>query len=95
MIGLFNFAKSIGKKVFGSEDEAPEKIKEHIEEDNPGISNLEIEVNDGVATIKGETDDPSAYEKAILTCFVSDCLVCCRMCERRSTAEFCVDYLRR
>ncbi|MEE9310097.1 MAG: peptidoglycan-binding protein LysM [Cocleimonas sp.] len=66
MLGLFSFAKSIGKKIFGSEDEAPEKIKAHIEEDNPGISNLEIEVNDGVATIKGETDDPSAYEKAVL-----------------------------
>ena len=65
-MGLFDFAKKIGKKIFGSEDEASEKIKAHIEEDNPGINNLEIEVNDGVATIKGDTDDPSAYEKAIL-----------------------------
>lgn len=65
-MGLFDFAKKIGKKIFGSEDEAPEKIKAHIEEDNPGINNLEIEVNDGVATIKGDTDDPSAYEKAVL-----------------------------
>ena len=66
MIGLFNFAKTIGNKIFSSEDEAPEKIKEHIEEDNPGVNNLEIEVNDGVATIKGEADDPSAFEKVIL-----------------------------
>ena len=65
-MGLFDFAKKIGKKVFGSEDEAPEKIKAHIEEDNPGINNLEITVNEGVATIKGDTDDPSAYEKAVL-----------------------------
>lgn len=65
-MGLFDFAKSIGKKIFGSKDEAPKKIKEHIEEDNPGISNLEVEVNNGVATIKGETDDPNAYEKAVL-----------------------------
>ncbi len=65
-MGLLSFAKNIGKKLFGSEDEAPEKIKQHIEEDNPGISNLEIEVKDGVATIKGETDDPSALEKVIL-----------------------------
>ncbi len=66
IMGLFDFAKKIGKKIFGSEDEAPEKIKAHIEEDNPGINNLEIEVKDGVATIKGDTDDPSAYEKAVL-----------------------------
>ena len=65
-MGLFDFAKKIGKKVFGSEDEAPEKIKAHIEEDNPGINNLEIEVDNGIATIKGDTDDPSAYEKAVL-----------------------------
>ncbi len=65
-MGLFDFAKNIGKKIFGSEDEASEKLKEHIEEDNPGINNLEIDVQDGVATIKGDTDDPSALEKVIL-----------------------------
>ena len=65
-MGLLSFAKNIGKKIFGNEDEAPEKLKEHIEKDNPGITNLEIEVQDGVATIKGETDDPSALEKVIL-----------------------------
>jgi nucleoid-associated protein YgaU len=65
-MGLFDFAKSIGKKLFTREEEAPEKLKQHIEEDNPGIKNLEIEVNDGVATIKGEADSPGALEKAIL-----------------------------
>lgn len=65
-MGLFDFAKDIGKKIFGSEEEAPVKLKEHIEEDNPGINNLEIEVNDGVATIKGEAESPSALEKVIL-----------------------------
>ena len=65
-MGLLSFAKNIGKKIFGNEDEAPEKLKQHIEEDNPGISNLQVDVKDGVATIKGETDDPSALEKVIL-----------------------------
>ncbi len=65
-MGLLSFAKNIGKKIFGNEDEAPEKLKEHIEADNPGISNLQVDVKDGVATIKGETDDPSALEKVIL-----------------------------
>lgn len=63
---LLNFAKNIGKKIFGNEEEAPEKLKKHIEKDNPGINNLEINVKEGVATIKGETDDPSALEKVIL-----------------------------
>ncbi len=65
-MGLFDFAKDIGNKLFGNEDEAPEKIKAHIEEDNPGIKDLEITVKDGVATIKGEADSASALEKAIL-----------------------------
>ena len=30
-MGLFDFARNIGNKLFGSEDEAPEKIKGHIE----------------------------------------------------------------
>jgi len=65
-MGLLSFAKNIGKKLFGSEDEAPEKLKKHIEESNLGINNLDIQVQDGVATIKGDTDDPSVLEKVIL-----------------------------
>ncbi len=66
-MGLLSFAKNIGKKIFGSDDDdAAEKLQKHIEEDNPGISNLEIQVEDGVATIKGDTQDPSALEKVIL-----------------------------
>ncbi len=68
-MGLFDFAKNIGKKIFGSDDneeDASTKLTKHIEENNPGIKNLRVEVVDGVATIKGETEDPSALEKAIL-----------------------------
>jgi len=68
-MGLFDFAKNIGNKIFGSDDDnevASDKLKKHIEEDNPGINDLQIDVVDGVATIKGETDDPSALEKVIL-----------------------------
>ena len=65
-MGLFDFARNIGKKLFGSEDEAPEKIKEHIEEENPGVSNLEVTVEDGVATLTGEAESAEAMEKAVL-----------------------------
>ena len=65
-MGLFDFARNIGKKLFGSEDEAPEKIKEHIEEENPGVSNLEVSVKDGVATLSGEAESAEAMEKAVL-----------------------------
>ena len=65
-MGLFDFAKDIGNKIFGSEDEAPEKIQAHIEEDNPGIKDMKITVENGVATISGEAKSSSALEKAIL-----------------------------
>ncbi len=65
-MGLFDFARNIGKKLFGSEDEAPGKIKEHIEEENPGVSNLEVTVQDGVATLTGEAESAEAMEKAVL-----------------------------
>lgn len=65
-MGLFDFARDIGKKLFGSEDEAPQKIKEHIEEENPGVSNLDVSVQDGVATISGQADSAEAMEKAVL-----------------------------
>ena len=54
------------KKLFGSEDEAPEKIKAHIEEANPGVSNLEVTVKDGVAFLSGEAESAEAMEKAVL-----------------------------
>ncbi len=65
-MGLFDFASNIGKKLFGGDDDPAEKIQEHIEESNPGVQNLQVEVNDGVATIKGDAESPAALEKAIL-----------------------------
>lgn len=65
-MGLFDFAANIGKKLFGNDDDPADKLQEHINDDNPGISNLQVEVNDGVATIKGDAESPEALEKAIL-----------------------------
>ncbi|MFC1681181.1 peptidoglycan-binding protein LysM [Pseudomonadota bacterium] len=65
-MGLLDFASEIGKKLFGSEEEGGEKIKQHIEDDNPGIEDLQVEVKDGVAEIKGKAKDQSALQKAIL-----------------------------
>jgi nucleoid-associated protein YgaU len=65
-MGLFDFARNIGKKLFGNEDEAPDKIKAHIEEENPGVSNLEVSVQDGVVTLDGQADSAAAKEKAVL-----------------------------
>jgi len=67
-MGLFDFASDIGKKVFGIGDaDAAEKIKQDIEENNPGIENLEVIIHDEtVCQLKGTCKSAEAKEKAIL-----------------------------
>ncbi len=68
-MGLFDFAKNFGKNIFGDDDDtevASQKLQAHIEEDNPGVSGLQVSVEDGVASITGEAESSSAYEKAVL-----------------------------
>jgi nucleoid-associated protein YgaU len=68
-VPLFDFASNIGKKVFNrGEDKAKasEKLKQHIEKSNPGLSDLEVSVDGEVATITGSAVDQAAFEKAVL-----------------------------
>ena len=64
---MFDFLKDVGAKLFGSKEEAPQKIKEHIEADNPGVENLEVAMNeDGNVSLSGVAKDRDALEKAAL-----------------------------
>jgi nucleoid-associated protein YgaU len=65
-MGLFDFVKSIGNKIFNKEEEAAQKIKEHIEEQNPGVKDLNVEYREGTVKLTGNSDSPEAVEKAIL-----------------------------
>ena len=66
-MGLFDYAASIGKKLFGEDDDdAGDKIRKYIENDNPGVDGLKVEVNDGIAKVSGKAKDMSAFQKAIL-----------------------------
>ena len=68
-VPLFDFAANIGKKVFGKGEDsakASEKLKQHIEKNNPGVSGLKVAVNDQVAEISGSASDAAAFEKAVL-----------------------------
>ncbi|MFI0399560.1 MAG: peptidoglycan-binding protein LysM [Thiolinea sp.] len=68
-MGLFDFAANIGKKLFGKDDPPEQqaaKVQEHIQAANPGLDNLQVQVSNGVATIKGDAKSPEALEKAIL-----------------------------
>ena len=65
-MGLFDFISDMGQKLFGSKDEAAEKIKENIEASNPGIQGLNVVYNDGVVELSGTADNAEAMEKAVL-----------------------------
>jgi len=66
-VPLFDFAANIGKKVFNrGEDKAAEKLKKHIEANNPGVSGLDVVIEGETATITGTAKDQAAYEKAVL-----------------------------
>ena len=65
-MGLFGFARNIGKHLFGKEAEASEKIKEEIEQDNPGIEALDVKYDNGVVSLSGKADSAEAMEKAVL-----------------------------
>ena len=65
-MGLFDFAKNMGKKLFDRDDDAPAKIKEALEEDNPGIEGLDVEYADGKVKLSGRAKSAEAMEKAVL-----------------------------
>ena len=65
-MGLFDFVRSVGNKIFNRDEEAAEKIQQHIEADNPGIKDMKVAFNDGVVSITGAADTPEAMEKAVL-----------------------------
>jgi len=65
-MGLFDFVKSVGRKLFDNESDAAEKIRANIEQDNPGIKDLKVDFNNGVVSLSGTTEDSAAMEKAVL-----------------------------
>ena len=65
-MGLFDFAKDMGKKLFGKDDDPAAKIQESIEANNPGITELGVTYNDGTVDLSGKADSAEAVEKAVL-----------------------------
>ncbi len=65
-MGLFDFAVDFGKKLFGKDDDPAEKIKSHIEADNPGVRNLGVALGAGNVDLSGEADSTDAVEKTVL-----------------------------
>ena len=65
-MGLFDFVKEVGRRVINTDAEAADNIKEHLEVQTSGLSNLEVTFDDGVATICGDCTSEGARKSAIL-----------------------------
>lgn len=65
-MGLLDFARDMGKKLFDGDDDAPDKIKAALEEDNPGIEGLDVAFADGKVSLSGKAASAEAMEKAVL-----------------------------
>lgn len=65
-MGLFDFVSNIGKKLFNKQDDASKAVTDHLAEDNPGVEDVKVVVENGVATITGTAKDAAALEKAVL-----------------------------
>ena len=53
-MGLFDFAKDLGKKLFGSNDDPAQKIEESIAAANPGVDDLGVTFEDGVVHLSAD-----------------------------------------
>lgn len=65
-MGLFDFAANIGKKIFNKEEDASQAVTAHLNEDNPGVENVQVTVENGVANLSGVAATAAAVEKAVL-----------------------------
>ena len=66
-MGLFDFVRDIGKKLFNREDEAASKIKAEIESSNPGVNGLNVNYDpaNGKVALSGAATSAEAMQKAV------------------------------
>jgi nucleoid-associated protein YgaU len=67
-MGLFDFVRDIGKKIFQRDDEAAAKIKAEIEAANPGVTGVGVQYDpkDGKVILSGAANSAEAMQKAVL-----------------------------
>lgn len=65
-MGLFDFARDVGRQLFDTDAEAADNIKQHLEIKMTGIRNIDVKFDDGVATVCGDCDSEAIREQAIL-----------------------------
>ena len=65
-MGLFDFAKDVGKQLFDTDSEAADNIKQHLDIKLSGIKNVEVTFDDGLATVCGDCINEATRNTAVL-----------------------------
>jgi nucleoid-associated protein YgaU len=67
-MGIFDFVKSVGKKLGIGDDDAPDadSLKKELDSHKLGSEKLEVSIEGDKAIIKGEVADQSVFEKAVI-----------------------------
>ena len=65
-MGLLDFVKDAGRQLFNTDAEAADNIREFIEIKTSGIKNLDVQFDDGVATVCGDCPNEATRNSAIL-----------------------------
>ena len=65
-MGLFDFVKDVGRQIFDTDAEAADNIKNHLEVKTHGLSNLEVEFDDGTVTLCGDCANQAVRDQAVL-----------------------------
>ena len=68
-MGIFDFVKSVGKKLGIGDEETPpsaEDLKKELDSHDLGTEGVEVEIDGDKAIIKGEVADQSIFEKAVI-----------------------------
>ncbi|MDP3895435.1 MAG: peptidoglycan-binding protein LysM [Mesorhizobium sp.] len=67
-MGIFDFVKSVGKKLGIGDDEPPaaDKLKKDLDSYKIGTDKVEVVVEGDKAILKGVVADQSAFEKAVI-----------------------------
>jgi nucleoid-associated protein YgaU len=65
-MGLFDFAKDVGRQLFDTDAEAADNIKQDLEIKLSGIKNIDVKFDDGVATVCGDCVNEATRDSAVL-----------------------------
>ena len=65
-MGLFDFVKDVGRQIFDTDAEAADNIRQHLEIKTTGLSNLDVQFDDGTVTICGDCQNQAVRDQAIL-----------------------------